>query len=107
MAQKINQHIVIPHPSLVVSNQTLIHAQHLTRLDHQSCFFASFTGDRFRSDGTKNQSAHSDTAPVPRRLESNAHTRPTSHPSRPPILFLRELHGRPLQIGWHKKSIST
>src|SRR6202140_2208468 len=51
-AQKINQHIVIPHPSLVVSNQTLIHAQHLIRLDDQSCLLASFTDHRFAQSFT-------------------------------------------------------
>ncbi len=43
---------MIPHSFLVVSDHTFIYAQHLTRLDQQSRFFAGFTGHRFAQSFT-------------------------------------------------------
>ena len=45
--QEINQHIVIPHSFRVVSDHTLIYAQHFAGLDQQSRFLAGFTRHRF------------------------------------------------------------
>src|SRR5260370_8282537 len=50
--QKIDQYVVISHSPLVASDHTLIHAQHLTGFDRQSCFFAGFTDHGFAQSFT-------------------------------------------------------
>ena len=47
MAQEIDQNVVIADAAFVVSDYAFIHAQHLTRLNHQPSFFAGFTGYGF------------------------------------------------------------